>query len=462
MPIFMSRSARHAPRRPCHFLSGPPRKLLREVHRLAERPATRTNLRGGSLSHAGPTNAGAAPVRAELASERSFPPLPKRVTRRAEATGSAALQVMTAFRCDPLVKAEPQALGLTYFFDAEPTGQPYSVTIHFAGRRIGAGGRPRPEDTLSVTETVDPVVPGSGRLAVTARVVGVAPGQWQVKAVPLDEVRARSGKNRSVATRRLPRASASGPTNYGPVVQACAPGAHLGAWPALVGLGAAVGLTTQALLASRAHLDVTIVLAVSLAASAVGLLGAKLYYLAGHFLMRHFLPSHQGDVRPAVLSAGLCIQGFVTAAVATLVVGTLVVGLSVGAVLDVTAPGLFLGMTIGRFGCFFGGCCAGRPTASRFGLWSSDRRLGVRRIPTQLLESALALLIAGPAVVAMWLTTPRPAGVVFVGTIAAYTLGRQILFPLRDIPRKTAHGRSLTTVLAALAVVVDVALGLLA
>ena len=176
-------------------------------------------------------------------------------------------------------------------------------------------------------------------------------------------------------------------------------------------------------------------------------------------MARHFLAGHRDDQRPAVLTAGLCIQGFVAGAVGALVVGAFVAGVPVGTLLDVTAPGLFLGMTIGRFGCFFGGCCVGRPTASRWGLWSSDQRLGVRRIPTQLLESTVALSIGLPALLAMWATTPHPAGVVFIGTIAAYTLGRQLLFPLRDNPRKTAHGRTFTMALTGLVILVDVAVG---
>ncbi len=130
--------------------------------------------------------------------------------------------------------------------------------------------------------------------------------------------------------------------------------------------------------------------------------------------------------------------------------------------LDHTAPGLMLGMVIGRYGCFFGGCCAGRPTASRWGLWSSDRRVGVRRIPTQLLESAVALLIGVAALLALWLVEPRPAGVVFVGSIAAYTLGRQLLFPLRDRPPRPAWRRILVLALCAAVVAADVAVAVLA
>ena len=383
--------------------------------------------------------------------------------RRVAEIGTSPLHV-TALRCEPVADMEPQALGLTYFFDAAGEGEPYPVTIRFTGRRVGAKGKLRPRDTFSVTETVEHVVPGSGRLAVTVRVVDIAPGEWQVTATPVSGTRSEAGSSRSAMGRqpRLPVATASGTTGYARVIQVRAAGAHLGAWPSLVGLGVAVGLATQVLLATHVHLDATRIVALSLAASLVGLVGAKFYYLAGHYLMRRFLPAHRNDERPAVVTAGLCIQGFVAGAVVTLVVGALVTGISAGALLDVTVPGLFLGMTIGRFGCFFGGCCVGRPTASRFGLWSSDQRLGVRRIPTQLLESSLALCIAIPATLAMWATTPQPRGVVFVGTIAAYTLGRQLLFPLRDNPRKTAHGRRLAIALTGLVVLAHVAVGVFA
>jgi phosphatidylglycerol---prolipoprotein diacylglyceryl transferase len=187
------------------------------------------------------------------------------------------------------------------------------------------------------------------------------------------------------------------------------------------------------------------VLALSLVACLLGLLGARLYYRIEH-------PRQPG----APAQPGMCIQGFVLAAVGTVVLGALVIGLPVGRLLDVTAPGLMAGMAIGRVGCFLGGCCAGRPTASRWGLWSSDRRLGVRRLPTQLFESALAVLIGSGAGIGLVLTGPSPAGAVFVAAVAAYTFGRQLLFPLRSLPRHTRYGRTLVMLSAGVALVVAV------
>ena len=143
-----------------------------------------------------------------------------------------------------------------------------------------------------------------------------------------------------------------------------------------------------------------------------------------------------------------CIQGFVIGAVATLAIGGVALRLPLGRVFDATAPGLLFAMSIGRVGCFLGGCCAGRPTASRWGLWSSDRRLGVRRIPTQLLESGLAFAVGLAALWLEWNVSARVEGAVFVAVIAVYTIGRQLIFPLRDLPRHTSNGRIVTMVAA--------------
>lgn len=355
---------------------------------------------------------------------------------------------MVTFGCEAAADVAPQALGLTYWFDAADEGESYPVKIRFAGRRVGVKRKPGPHDSFSILESVEHVMPGCGRVAITARVFGITPGDWQVTASPVTDREPRVRSSKAASTRRpiLPKAAASGTTVFAPIARVRAPGAHLGAWPALVGVGVVVALATQALLASRAHLPANEVFLVSLIASLVGLGGAKLYYLI----------EHRGQPQ-ALLTAGMCIQGFVIGVIGVVVVGALVTGIPVGSLLDLTAPGLLFGMTTGRFGCFFGGCCAGRPTASRWGLWASDRRLGVRRIPTQLLESALALIVGLVALLVVWKTTPRPAGVVFIGAIAAYILGRQLLFPLRDLPRNTARGLTITTVIAGLVLAIDVA-----
>lgn len=392
---------------------------------------------------------------AELEGERAasgrfrFQPSRRAITHSAGDWKARPLRVET-FGWKLVADAEPQALGLTYWFDPGTEGEEYPVTIRFAGRRVGVKGKPGRRDRFSVLESIDHVVPGSGPIAITTRVSDVAPGEWNVTASPVRDPRSRSGTRGSASPERLslPDASSSGTTAFSRVIGIRAPGARLGAWPALVGLGVVIALVTQALLAAHARLPLTRVLLVSLLACLIGLAGAKLYYATGHYI--------KGDRGAFTLLSGTCIQGFVLGTVGALAVGARFASVPISTLLDVTAPGLLFGMTVGRCGCFFGGCCAGRPTASRWGLWSSDRRLGLRRVPTQLLESTVALVIGLAALIAAW-TMPHPAGVVFIGAIAAYTFGRQLLFPLRAGPRHTSHGRTITMALAALVFAIDIA-----
>jgi phosphatidylglycerol:prolipoprotein diacylglycerol transferase len=250
----------------------------------------------------------------------------------------------------------------------------------------------------------------------------------------------------------LPHAVASGSTGFAHIVQVSAPRVILGAWPLMVILGLAVGLLAQHVLARHLHLPAAETTLVSLGASLVGVLGAKLY----------FIGLHRGRQLPDQPLAGMAVQGFVLSATVSAVASAAVLDLPVAVYLDVLTGGLLVGLAIGRLGCFFGGCCAGRPTASRLGCWSSDRTLGVRRVPTQLLESSLAAALAVLVFMALWSGVARPHGVVWIGGLAAYTLGRQLLFPLRSQPRTTAAGRVVVLVGTFAILWLDLAVALLA
>ena len=65
-------------------------------------------------------------------------------------------------------------------------------------------------------------------------------------------------------------------------------------------------------------------------------------------------------------------------------------------VVDILAPGIAIGMGIGRIGCFFNGCCLGIPTRLPWGVVFKDNPMffGPRH-PTQLYEMILDFIIAG-------------------------------------------------------------------
>ena len=83
--------------------------------------------------------------------------------------------------------------------------------------------------------------------------------------------------------------------------------------------------------------------------------------------------------------------------------------------------------------------------------------MGARRIPTQLLELALALSLGLGVLVAVLSYGPA-GGAYFFGALAAYVLGRQEILHLRAEPRKTRLGGLVTATLAALVLTAAVVL----
>ena len=189
------------------------------------------------------------------------------------------------------------------------------------------------------------------------------------------------------------------------------------------------------------HLAVGPMWTVALVAIVVGIIGAKVWFIVLH------RREHRRE--------GWCIQGFIASAPLAAAIMLAVLHVPAGVFLDATAPGLLVGLAVGRVGCFFAGCCGGPPTASRWGVWSSDQRVGARRIPTQLLESVLALSLGLLVLVAVLGHGPAD-GAFFVAALAAYTLGRQGLLRLRTEPRKTRLGGLATSALAALVLIAAV------
>ncbi|MEP6666630.1 MAG: prolipoprotein diacylglyceryl transferase family protein [Nocardioidaceae bacterium] len=206
------------------------------------------------------------------------------------------------------------------------------------------------------------------------------------------------------------------------------PGVIPAVYSILVAIAMLVGLVLQAFVLVSTDQEVGAAMTVSLWTVAAGIVGAKLWFVIGHRARRF---------------NGWCIQGFVLCGGVVAAVGASIhLSMPAGVYLDSMIPALLLGMAIGRLGCFFAGCCCGRQTASRWGIWSSDQRIGARRIPTQLLESSLSLATAMVTLILVLGGTPAKPGAVFVGGIAAYTLGRQFLLPLRARPLSTRLGRT--------------------
>jgi phosphatidylglycerol:prolipoprotein diacylglycerol transferase len=104
--------------------------------------------------------------------------------------------------------------------------------------------------------------------------------------------------------------------------------------------------------------------------------------------------------------------------------------------LDLIAPSLALGHSLGRIGCFFYGCCYGRPTDSFIGM-IFPHAFGVASsqpvIPTQLISSFFLLAIF--AVLLLIRDRRRFPGQVFLSYILLYSLFRFAIEFYRGDPR---------------------------
>jgi len=393
--------------------------------------------------------AGAAPSRSRGTTEAERPPL------AAEPGTSAADTTDDVPKW--AAKAVEDLLTATYWLDPGETGDPFSATIRFSGRRTDVTGKPQPRDSFWQEETVVGIIPGSGPVAITAEVRGINPGQWTVTARSVALAGGRpyrsypppghdpAGAYRVPAPRRVGiPAEPAATIHTSTLLRSKVPGVVGFAYATLVGLGVLVGLGLEALLLAHGHFSLFRPMLFSVIAIVAGVIGGKGWYVA----------VHRGKKFD-----GWCIQGFVAGAAVVVAAAALAgPGIPAGAYLAAAAPALLIGMAIGRLGCFWAGCCTGRPTAARWGIWSSDRRLGCRRAPAQLLE-ALSALISGGAVLAVVLAAglARSGPVAVVG-LAAYTLCRQFILGLRAEPRVWRYGRPVTGTIAALALIAGIVL----
>ncbi len=347
-------------------------------------------------------------------------------------------------------RASQEILAVTYWFDPAPRPKPYPVTIRFTGHRVDLEGKAQPHDRFVHDETIDEVIPGSGPISITAKIEDVNPGEWEVTASEV--VSARRPRGMQERANAAPHTGPLGPTTSlwrrwapsadtathlktCPTPFAHVPGALPLIWVTMVTIGMVVAVIVQGLVIAHDHLKAGPAFPLTAAAIGVGIIGAKVWFIVKHRSEHRF--------------EGWCIQGFIVgASVAAALLFTLSHA-PTGTVLDASAPGLMFGLAIGRVGCFLAGCCGGPPTAARWGVWSSDQRIGARRVPTQLIETGSALLL-GLVTLAAVLTRGPAGGAYFVAALAAYTLAREGILRLRIEPVNNRFGVPVVAVASAL------------
>lgn len=356
--------------------------------------------------------------------------------------------------------AEPAALVVTHWFDSGDDGAPYDATVRLSGRRVGVRGAPRAGDSFTKDEAIVGVVPGTGPVTITAWVYGLQHGEWEVSARLIPGSRSgRAASSRTSSPPAIERATwswrrwavASAPASpiktrwaiLAPLARQ--PAVIPGIYAALAIVGFVVALALQAAILLRDGIPFAPPLAASVLALAAGLIGAKVWYWVLH-------PNE------SLIKGGWAVDGFLVVAPLVAAVTFFAWGQPIGVVLDATAPGIFFAVALGRVGCFLTGCCAGRCTAARWGIWSSDRRVGARRIPTQLLESVAGLALGIVTLILVLGSGLTIDGAVFVGAFVIYALVRQVLLRLRAERRREYRTLPLTAAAVVLVAVVVTAL----
>lgn len=161
---------------------------------------------------------------------------------------------------------------------------------------------------------------------------------------------------------------------------------------------------------------------------AAGLIGAKVVYL---FTNREDVIRDWRAII-SLIRGGFVFYGGVLGGVVGAVLWLRRRGYSVAGYLDMTAPGLAFSLAIGRLGCFFNGCCYGKPVA--WGLVFPALADGLARHPTQLYELAAAAVL-GLALLRLPAPPAERRGRVWALFLVGYAAIRFTIEFLRDDPR---------------------------
>jgi phosphatidylglycerol:prolipoprotein diacylglycerol transferase len=167
----------------------------------------------------------------------------------------------------------------------------------------------------------------------------------------------------------------------------------------------------------------------------VALVGAKVLMVVSDWT---YFRAHPSEIFSfsTLMAGGVFYGGFLAAFFFTIWY-VRVQKLSFWKLTDVLAPGVALGQSVGRLGCFSAGCDYGTQTSAPWGVVFTNTfahdvggvPLGVRLHPTQLYESLATFAIFG--LLLWWFPKKRRDGEVFIGYVGLYALARFFLEFLR-------------------------------
>jgi len=210
----------------------------------------------------------------------------------------------------------------------------------------------------------------------------------------------------------------------------------------LIALGFLAGIWVASREARRQGEDPDLVIDLAFWIIAAAIIGSRLFYVAVNW---DLFRGHPLDA-VKIWRGGLVFYGGLLAGIPTVLVFLRRHGLRPWVMADVLAPALALGQSFGRVGCFFAGCCYGRPSlgwpAVVFTHPESLAPQGIPLLPTQLIDAALMLAIFG----VLWTMRTRRLfpGQLFWSYLLLFTPERILLEELRADTYKSLFGGALS------------------
>ncbi len=220
-------------------------------------------------------------------------------------------------------------------------------------------------------------------------------------------------------------------------------------------LGMVWGVVAGTHLAASRGLDAGRAHVALLALLAPAVVGARLLFVACHW------PTFRRDPSRIFRKSdgGAALFGGFALALALSVPLVRLLRLPFAAFWDVGAVVILIGLAVTKAGCHLNGCCAGRATSGPLGIRLRNAQgVVARRIPSQLLESALAVTLLAMAIPLS--ATLNFDGALFLCACLGYGLGRIWLESTREtamraggVPVSQAIAASLAGIAAVLLMV---------
>ncbi len=213
---------------------------------------------------------------------------------------------------------------------------------------------------------------------------------------------------------------------------------HLPTYGVLLVTAILGGIFIAMRLGRRVGLDSSLILDFCTWLILVALVGAKVLMVLTEW---SYYRDHLGEIfsLSTFLAGGVFYGGFIAALFFT-VWYVRVQKISFWKLADVLAPGVALGQSVGRLGCFSAGCDYGKPTTMPWGVVFTSKfahevtgvPLGLRLHPAQLYESFATFVIFG--FLLWWFPRKARDGNVFLGYVGLYAVARFFLEFLRGDP----------------------------